>query len=110
MGLIGRLKQPCASCGFEAPHVRQNDGKHPTIYCPECGLTTPGRTGKQAAGILANMRREGAGHELERRSDDIVVPAPAPAPSPADAKPATASSLRKAGRGAFQTILDTVKK
>lgn len=99
MALIGRHKVPCLGCGFDAPHVKQNDGKHPYVHCPECGLTVSARNGKQAAGILAGVRPEKHA-ELPRRPDDISVSPAAPAAAPADAPPAAPAPRKR-----FATLL-----
>lgn len=83
--LLGRHKTPCLGCDFRAPHVKQKDGKHPYIHCPNCGLTIAARNGQQAAGILAGTRTEL--HELPRRPDDINVAPPTAAAAPAAATP-----------------------
>jgi hypothetical protein len=115
--LLGRHKQPCISCGFEHVHVKSNPGKQPYLYCPECGLTVPTRNGKQAAGIMANMRPEkhptapklqpgdtpSDPPQLERRADDINVPADLQVPD--EPAPPPAAPAKKRG-GWASTLLD----
>lgn len=114
--LLGRHKTPCVCCGFEAVHIRSNEGKHPYLYCPTCGLTTPARNGMQAAGLMAGLRPEkhtsapqlqaGNPPQLERRADDINVSPPAAA-SPA-ATPATPPAPAPK-RASWATLLDPAK-
>lgn len=116
--LLGRHKTPCISCGFEHVHVKSNDGKHPYLYCPECGLTTPSRNGKQAAGIMANIRPEkhpapapklqpgetpSDPPQLERRPDDINVQADLPARTETTPTPAAPAKKRSSWAS---TLLD----
>jgi len=111
--LLGRHKTACLSCGFDAVHVKSNDGKHPYLYCPECGLTVPSRNGKQAAGLMAGLRAEkhqaapqlqpGNPPQLERRPDDINV-------GPIASAPAPAAQPTKRATGGWGTLLDQVTK
>jgi len=97
MALLGRHKTPCLACGFDHPHVKQNEGKLPYIHCPECGLMVQSKNGKQAAGLLAGMRAErGAVPQPPATDNPIIVPADPPAPPPP----------KPAARGVFATLLD----
>lgn len=112
--LLGRHTVPCLGCGFEHVHIKSNPGKNPYLYCPECGLTVPTRNGKQAAGIMAAMRPEkhpaapqlepGNPPQLERRSDDINVPADPPKPANAAPTPAAPAAPAKK-RSSWSTII-----
>lgn len=89
--LLGRA--PCPECGFGAAHVRQNEGKHPYRYCPECGANYATRNTRQANDLLAKVRPEqGAPAPNEPRADgEAGTPAgqgAVSAPPPAAEKPA----------------------
>lgn len=114
--LLGRHKTPCVSCGFEHVHIKSNEGKHPYLYCPTCGLTTPARNGMQAAGLMSGLRPEkhtsapqlqaGNPPQLERRADDINVGSdPAQAGKAETAAPAP--PIKRGGWAA--TLLDVSK-
>lgn len=105
--LLGRHKTPCLSCGFEHVHIKSNEGKHPYLHCPECGLVVPTRNGRQAAGMMAGLRPEkhqdapklqaGNPPELERRPDDIVLAAaPDASRSPETSTPPTPPKKKSA--------------
>jgi len=57
-GLIGRTD--CPECGFGAAHVKkkEQDGKRPYRYCPECGAQYYTRSDAQAAALMAKTRPE----------------------------------------------------
>jgi len=116
--LLGRHKTPCVSCGFEHVHIKSNEGKHPYLYCPTCGLTTPSRNGLQAAGLMAGLRPEkhtgapqlmaGNPPQLERRPDDIVIDAAPPADPPAAPEPKPATQAKPAS--SWATIIGQIPK
>lgn len=54
MAIIGRLA--CTLCGFEAAHVKCNDGKRPFHHCPDCGVMTHTKSGQQERLLRAKMR------------------------------------------------------
>lgn len=76
--LLGRTA--CPECGFEAAHVRQNEGKHPYRYCPECGSNYATRNSRQAADLMAKVRPE-KGADQPPADPPEAVPAPAAAPA-----------------------------
>lgn len=66
----------CPECGFESAHVRQNEGKHPYRWCPDCGANYAARNARQAADLLGKVRADGAAAAPAKPAS----PAPAPAP------------------------------
>lgn len=67
--------------------MRQNEGKHPYRYCPECGANYATRNSRQASDLMAKTRPEKG-----------AAPAPAPAVDPAPiADPAPPAPARRAG-------------
>lgn len=73
--IIGR--KACGFCGFGAAHVKQTEGKHPYLHCPECGVMTHAKSGAQARLIVAGMRPEG------QQPEPVQAQAPSPAAKPA---------------------------
>lgn len=89
----------CPECGFPAAHVRQNEGKHPYRYCPECGANYATRNARQAADLLAKTRPEGAASSSPA-PEPAAPPAPATvAPAPAAPAPAPAPPKRQSWAG-----------
>lgn len=82
-------RKGCPFCGFGAAHVKQTEGKHPYLHCPECGVMTHAKSGAQARLIVAGMRPEG------QQPEPAQAQAPSPAPSPA-AKPAKPQATQAA--------------
>lgn len=72
----------CPECGFHAAHVRQNEGKHPYRYCPECGANYATRNSRQAADLVKKTRPVQAVQE-QAAEPVAAVPAPAAAAAPA---------------------------
>ena len=88
--IIGRTT--CPECAFKSAHVKQKEeaGKHPYRYCPECGAQYYARSDRQAADLLAKVRPEGAAGEVQ-----LTLPEPEAAPARAPAKRAPVKAEAK---------------
>lgn len=103
--IIGRTA--CPLCDHGSAHVKQAEGKHPYLYCPECGCTLPSRNGVQAAHLMRKTRADKLAHLAPgpdgvmtpttpptSGADIVTAPTPpaAPAADPPPAKPAKRAS------------------
>lgn len=88
-------RKGCPFCGFGAAHVKQTEGKHPYLHCPECGVMTHAKSGAQARLIVAGMRPEG---QQQQAAEPAQAPAAAPAAKPAE--PAKNNTPEKAPKPA----------
>lgn len=74
----------CPECGEPNAYVRQNEGKHPYRYCPECGANYATRNSRQAADLMSKTRAAKLPPSEQPPADP---PAAAPAPAQAPAEP-----------------------
>ena len=91
MAIVGRLA--CPWCGFDAAHVKRNEGKLPYHHCPDCGFMTPAKNGQQAKLLTGRMRPiDGAVPEPPIAAEPIIVPGGAKAAAaPVASAPAAAA-------------------
>lgn len=81
-------RKGCPFCGFGSAHVKQTEGKHPYLHCPECGVMTHAKSGAQARLIVAGMRPEGQQPEAQPQAQPQAPKPEAKPVQPQAAKPA----------------------
>lgn len=88
-------RKGCPFCGFGSAHVKQTEGKHPYLHCPECGVMTHAKSGAQARLIVAGMRPEGQQPEAQQQPQ-AQPQAQAPKPEPKPVQPQAAQAAKPA--------------